>query len=246
MGTVMRARALHLLPSLALSAALLSACKGGQDPAELAAQQAAAREQAAEQAERQFEAAVAEGNWALARAQGDVLLADYPGSAAAGRIAPRHAEARAKAAQEAEDYRLAALWSYQQVPVEGGQQRSASIAAKDPVDVDGSGTKPVQLIFREHPSWGRSSYLVLKAGDFDCYGGCRVQVTVDGTPRRMAASRPRTDDAIAMFIEDERALWRLAREAQLIAIEFPVRAGGTRTASFEVGGLDASKMPGWN
>jgi len=241
----MRASTVRALAALALSAALASACGGGQDPAELAAQQAAAREQAAEQAARQFEAAVAEGNWALARAQGDVLLADYPGTAAAERIAAQHAEARAKATQEAEDYRLASLWSYQQIQVEGGQQRSASIAAKDPVDVDGSGAKPVQLIFREHPSWGRSSYLVLKAGDFDCYGGCRVQVTVDGAPRRMAASRPRTDDAIAMFIEDERALWRLARDAQVIAIEFPVAAGGARTATFEVGGLDAAKMPGW-
>jgi hypothetical protein len=241
----MRASTGRRLAALALSAALASACGGGQDPAELAAQQAAAREQAAEQAARQFEAAVAEGNWALARAQGDVLLADYPGTAAAERIAAQHAEARAKAAQEAEDYRLASLWSYQQIQVEGGQQRSASIAAKDPVDVDGSGAKPVQLIFREHPSWGRSSYLVLKAGDFDCYGGCRVQVTVDGEPRRMAASRPRTDDAIAMFIEDERALWRLVRDAQLLEIEFPVAAGGARTATFEVGGLDAAKMPGW-
>jgi hypothetical protein len=241
----MRASTVRTLAALALSAALASACGGGQDPAELAAQQAAAREQAAEQAARQFEAAVAEGNWALARAQGDVLLADYPGTAAAERIAGQHAEARAKAAQEAEDYRLASLWSYQQIQVEGGQQRSASIAAKDPVDVDGSGAKPVQLIFREHPSWGRSSYLVLKAGDFDCYGGCRVQVTVDGEPRRMAASRPRTDDAIAMFIEDERTLWRLVRDAQLLEIEFPVAAGGARTATFEVGGLDAAKMPGW-
>jgi hypothetical protein len=241
----MRANTVRTLAALVLSAALASACGGGQDPAELAAQQAAAREQAAEQAARQFEAAVAEGNWALARAQGDVLLADYPGTAAAERIAAQHAEARAKAAQEAEDYRLASLWSYQQIQVEGGQQRSASIAAKDPVDVDGSGAKPVQLIFREHPEWGRSSYLVLKAGDFDCYGGCRVQVTVDGEPRRMAASRPRTDDAIAMFIEDERTLWRLVRDAQLLEIEFPVAAGGARTATFEVGGLDAAKMPGW-
>jgi hypothetical protein len=242
----MRASAARAPVALALAAALASACGAGPDPAELAAQQAAAREQAAEQAEREFQAAVAEGNWALARAQGDVLLADYPDSAAARRIAAQHAEATDKAAAEAEDYRLASLWSYQQVPVEGGQQRSASIAAKDPVDVDGSGAGAVQLIFREHPEWGRSSYLVLKAGDFDCYGGCRVQVTIDGEPRRMAASRPRTDDAIAMFIEDERALWRLAKEARVLEVQFPVKAGGTRAAVFEVGGLDPGRMPAWN
>jgi len=87
---------------------------------------------------------------------------------------------------------------------------------------------------------------VLQDGDFDCYGGCKVKVSVDGgAAKAMAASRPKTDEAIAMFIEDEHALWRLARNARTLAIEFPVKAGGTRTATFETGGLDAEKMPGW-
>jgi hypothetical protein len=233
--------------ALVVAAALaLAACQPGGDPAGAAADQAAANEAAAEQAAKQFDAAVADGNWALAKAQGDVLLADYPGTRAAARIAPLHAEAAAKANAEREDYRLASLWSYQSIPAGGGQQRSAQITAREPVDVDGSGAGPVQLIFREHPEWGRSSYLVLKAGDFDCYGGCRVDVTVDGEARKMAASRPDTDEAIAMFIEDEAALWTLASGAEVIEIAFPVKAGGTRTAVFEVGGLDAGKLPGWN
>ena len=49
-----------------------------------------------------------------------------------------------------------------------------------------------------------------------------------------------------MFIEDERALWKTVKAAKTIAIEFPVKAGGTRTAVFEVGGLDPSKLPKWN
>ena len=86
---------------------------------------------------------------------------------------------------------------------------------------------------------------MLQAGDFDCYGGCKVKVTVDdAAPKAMAASRPKTDEAIAMFIEDERALWRLARDAKVMTIEFPVKAGGTRTAVFEVGGLDRSQIAG--
>ena len=36
-----------------------------------------------------------------------------------------------------------------------------------------------------------------------------------------------------------------AREATRLRIEFPERAGGTRTASFEVAGLDETQMPGW-
>jgi hypothetical protein len=88
---------------------------------------------------------------------------------------------------------------------------------------------------------------VLQAGDFNCYAGCKVKVTVDdAAPKAMAASRPKTDEAIAMFIEDERALWRLARDAKVIRIEFPVKPKGTRTAVFEVGGLDQAKLPAWN
>ena len=49
-----------------------------------------------------------------------------------------------------------------------------------------------------------------------------------------------------MFIEDYRGLWKRMRQAQRVSIEFPVKAGGTRTAQFEVGGLDGSQMPGWD
>ena len=99
-----------------------------------------------------------------------------------------------------------------------------------------------------HVMEGRQRLLsTLDAGDFACYGGCKVQVAVDGAaPPPMAASRPETDEAIAMFIEDERALWRLADAAKVLSIEFPVKAGGTRTAVFEVGGLDRSQLPKWN
>ena len=229
---------------LALALAL-AACQA-QDPQAAAAAQAAAREQAAEEAARGFDAAVSAGEWELARAHGDVLLADFPGTAAAERVAPLHAEIVAKADASERDRRLASLWSYQSLPVEGGQQVSASLRAKEDVDVDGRGPGPVQLIFRDHPDWGRSSYLVLQAGDFACRGGCDVRVAVDdAAPRAMDASRPETDEAIAMFIEDEAALWDLAAGADTLAIEFPVVAGGTRTAVFEVGGLKTSRMPGW-
>ncbi len=231
----------------ALVACLVLAACQGQDPGAAAAAQAAAREQAAEEAARGFDAAVSAGEWELARAHGDVLLADYPGTAAARRVAPQHADIVAKAEDAESARRLESLWSYQSVPAGDGEQRSASIVAREPVDVDGSGPGPVQLIFRDHPDWGRSSYLVLRAGDFACRGGCNVQVTVDdAAPRAMAASRPDTEEAIAMFIEDDAALWAIADDAGTIAITFPVAAGGTRTAVFEVGGLDAARMPGWN
>lgn len=102
------------------------------------------------------------------------------------------------------------------------------------------------LVFRDHPSWGRSSYVVLEAGAFDC-DRCTVTVTADeDAPTRIAAHRPRTNEAIALFIDDERTLWALTARAKQMRVEFPVKARGKRTASFEVGGLDVTKMPGWD
>ena len=40
--------------------------------------------------------------------------------------------------------------------------------------------------------------------------------------------------------------WRAIDDAKLLAVEFPVEAGGTRTAQFEVGGLERSRMHGWD
>ena len=168
--------------------------------------------------------------------------------AAAARAAEEAAAAKARADSLAriEEERLAALWRYQQATVGGGAQVTAAIFATDGVDVDGKGPKPVQLVFRDHRAWGRSSYLVLQAGDFACRPECVVEVTADDkAPERLAAWRPDTDEAIALFVKDVAALWRLAGEATTLRIAFPVRGGGTRTAAFETGGLDASKMPEW-
>ena len=232
--------------SIALLAAVVLAatgCNREQKLAEQEAARAAAAEDAAKQAERAFDAALAEGNYQLARAQGDVLLAQYPATEAAARVEPQLAEVAAKAEAMREERRLAGLWLYQGQAAGKGEQRTALIQAKDPIEIGGTRT-PVKLVFRDHPSWGRSSYLVMEAGDFDCHGSCKVGVSVDGAaPKRMAAYRPDTDEAIAMFINDDRALWKLAQDAKTLEIEFPVNAGGTRKALFEVAALDPGRMP---
>jgi hypothetical protein len=239
----MRRRALILATVLVAG---LSGCHRAERQAEQAAAQAAAREDAARQAARGFDEAMSARDWPRAKAQGDVLLMQYPDTAAARAIAARMPEVRAQADAVRESARVAALWTYTAVAVHGGTQRAATIESTQEVDTDGSGAHPVQLVFRDHPEWGRSAYLVLQAGDFDCYGGCRARVAVDdGAPAPMAASRPKTDQAIALFIEDERALWRRVLGAKTLAITFPVKAGGTRTATFAVGGVDHSRFPGW-
>ena len=234
--------------AMLLGVVAASGCRDrAADAAARAAAQAAVNEKAAKENADGFDAAVAKENWALAKAQADVLFARYPDTDAAERIRPRYDDVKARAAAAREAMRVAALWSYGVETVKGGKQLSAAIYSKDDVDTDGSGARTVRLIFRDHPSWGKSSYLVLQAGDFDCYGGCRVKVKVDdGAPKSMAALRPDTDEATAMFINDERALWRMVRKAKTVAIEFPVKAGGTRSAVFEVAGLDGAKLPGWD
>ena len=231
------------------AALLLVACKR-EDPqaaARAAAAQAQAKEQAAAAMEQQFEDAVAAQNWRLAKGYGEVLQIDHPTSQAAARVKPRLDEIRAKAEAEVLQQRLAALWSYGDEPVgKDGHQLSASIYSQEPVDTDGGGAHPVRLIFRDHPEWGRSAYLVLQAGDFDCYAGCRLKVVADGKSHTLPGSRPNTDEAIAMFIEDHKALWKLAKTAGYLSIEFPTKAVGKRTAEFEVGGLAPAKLPMWN
>ncbi|MBP3975705.1 hypothetical protein [Pseudoxanthomonas spadix] len=215
---------------------------------EQAARQAAAKAQAADTLAGQFEAAYAAGNWDLARVHGSALLQQYPDTAAAQKIQAHYEEAKAKAEQAREARRLAGLWTYNQVMIGQGAQVSAAIMSRAPLDTDGSGKQqPVQLVFRDHPEWKRSAYLVLKAGDFPCLQGCKVKVTVDdGKPRAMDAWRPDTDEAIALFITDYKALWKLAAHARTLKIAFPVKAGGTRTAAFDTGGLDPAQMPGWD
>jgi hypothetical protein len=235
----------------ALALASLAACHGKDPQAEARAQaaQQAQQEAAANDAAKAFDAAVAQENWRLAKAQGDVLLAQYPQAQVAGRVRAQMDAVKAKAEAQREAERTAALWSYAREPVQGGgTQLSASIYSRDGVDT-GGGAEPVRLIFRDHPSWGRSSYLVLRAGDFDksCYGHCKVMVTVDDqAPKAMAANRPDTDEAIAMFIDDHKALWKLAKSAKVLKIEFPVKGYGKKTAVFETAGLDATQLPKWN
>lgn len=181
------------------------------------------------------------------------------GESAARRVARTAAEAKAAAAAEAEAKaraevvaareaeRLRALWIYSDTPAGRGRELSAQLRSTNDVDTDGTGGRRVLLVFRDHPAWGQSSYLVLSAGDFRCAPRCMVSVTFDAAaPMSVAAHEPRTDEATAMFIDDWQRLWRSTAGAATLSIEFPVAAGGTRTASFDVAGLDRAKMPAWD
>ncbi len=233
------------LLSPALLVLTLVACAAPEDPQAVAAAQAAAAETEAAPLKQGFDDAVAAQNWELAMSQADQLRSRYPQTEAAKAVGPLFAEVEGKAKAARAERRLKGLWDYQDNPAGKGRQLTASIRARERVEL-ADGRSNVQLIFRDHPEWGRSSYLVLERGDFNCYGGCRLKLQVDGKARTLAGSRPKTDEAIAMFIEDEAALWRIFKSAKEVRIEFPVKPSGTRIATFESGGLDASRLPKWN
>jgi hypothetical protein len=178
-----------------------------------------------------------------------VAVATGCGDSAEERAAAAAAEeaARTKIQAAVEAKRLASLWTYHDVPSGNGRERHASIFSTLSVETDGRMPRPVRLVFRDRWGWGRSSYLVLEAGDFNCAKRCTVAVSVDDGPlAKMAAERPTTDDAIALFINDWEALWRTINGAKQLSVEFPVRGRGARTATFEVGGLNRSRMRGWD
>ncbi|RMH87904.1 hypothetical protein EBB59_12245 [Lysobacter pythonis] len=238
----MSRRAPLALVALALA---LAACGQGEDPAVAAARLAEARETAAAPAKKTLDEAIGAERWELAYAQADLLKRDHAGTRAATEAAARFAEIEGKAKAARAERRLKALWDYQDNSAGQGRQLTAAIDARERIEID-NGRSPVKLIFRDHPEWGRSSYLVLTRGDFDCYRGCALKLTVDGRPRTLRGTRPRTDEAIAMFVTDHRTLWRLFKSARQVTIEFPVKPGGRRSATFETGGLDPARMPGWN
>jgi hypothetical protein len=225
-----------IMPLICVTASMFVACDRKDEEAAFIAQERA-------DAVAAFERSAKKMDWRQAAIDAEAIVAKYPDSEEAKRVAQELPSIREKA----EAARIVALWNYVQVSVPDGVQSTAAILAKGEVDVDGSGPTPVKLIFRDHPSWGRSSYLVLQRGDFDCYGGCKVSVTIDDKPAKaMDASRPNTDEAIAMFVEDERALWKMIDGARILRIDFPVKGMGKRTATFEVAGLDRTQLPKWN
>lgn len=232
---------------LALSACVDREAQQREAAAALAAEQ---ETKAAELADK-YQTELSAERWEMARIHGAALLAQYPETKAAEQVEQTFEDTKAKATELREKNRLSSLWSYSEYPAGKGTQYTALINSKESVDVDGSGPRTVQLVFRDHPEWDRSSYLVLQTSDFAraCYSSCSVTVSADGgAPKKMSANRPKTDEAIAMFIDDYKSLWRIAGKSKQIEIEFPVKSGGTRKAVFETGGVNKERLPnkGWN
>ena len=225
----------------AICAVLLTACgPSGHDDAEQRA--AIARqdlEAHANELARDYDQARTAGQYELAQAYGNQLVHDAPDTVAAREVQVTLADTAIKVDEARDKRRLEKLWSYNVELVEGGGDgvvHTAAIYATRDGD-----NAPVRLVLRSHPKWGRSVYLVLDSGEFDCPPGCEVAVKFDDQPPRQFKATKSNENKQAMFIDDEKAIRESLEKIRVITVVTSV-GGKPRTLSFEVGGFDRVQL----
>ena len=139
---------------------------------------------------------------------------------------------------------MSQLWTYNTELLEGGNENvvhtAAIYASKDPNDINNNDS-PVRLVLRRHPKWGRSLYLVLDHGQFDCAPGCKVPVQFDDEPAKMMSSSKSEQNKQAMFIDDEETIRDALDKIRVVTVKTSVD-GRPRALSFEVGGFDRAQL----
>ena len=239
-----RFRAIRALVLAPVAALLLAGC--GPSAKELAAQRAHDEQmekdaQANAQA-RNYQQAREAGQYELAQAYANQLMHDFPNTVAAREVQATLSDTSVKADEARDKRRLSQLWQYNTELLEGGGDNvvhTASInATKDPNDLSNA---QIKLVLRQHPKWGRSLYLVLDYGQFDCPPGCKVPVQFDDQPAQMMSATKSDQNKQAMFIDDEEKIRSVLDKIRVLTIKTSV--GGTpRTLSFEVGGFERAQL----
>lgn len=191
-----------------------------------------------------YESASKEKHWEVAEAHADTLRAAFPSSEFAARLAPTLEAVREQANQQREARRLRGLWDYQAVAKGKGMQRTATIYSRTPVVEEGElAIQPdAQLVLRDHPEWGRSSYLLFAQSKFTCGPPCRMQISFDGGAAQSFAGRQAdSGKGPALFIEDEARFTGLLADAREVRIQLPKGSGSASSLVFEVSGFDAAR-----
>lgn len=191
-----------------------------------------------------FESASREKNWEVAEAQADTLRAEFPDSNFAAKLAPTLDAVRDQANQQRDARRLRELWDYQSVAKGRGWQRTATIFSRTPVAEEGElAIQPdAQLVLRDHPDWGRSSYLLFAQSKFECGPPCRTQISFDGgTVQSFAGKQADSGKGPALFIEDEARFIKHMSDAREVRIQLPKGSGSATLFVFEVSGFDAAR-----
>jgi hypothetical protein len=226
-----------------ICALLLAGC--GPSSEELAAAHAASakitREANADAQARNYVQARDAGQYELAQAYANQLLHDAPDTVAAREVRGTLADTGIHADEARDKHRLERLWSYNVEMMEGGGDGVVRTAAIYATHDAGSKGSPVRLVLRQHPKWGRSVYLVLDNGEFDCVPGCKVAVKFDDAPARPFASSKSDQNKQAMFLDDEQAIREILDKIRVITIDASVD-GTPRTLIFEVGGFERAQF----
>jgi hypothetical protein len=224
----------------ALGWLLLAACSQSnqnvpspQDAAKAQAQQMA---QEANREWQSYQQALQTHNDELAAQLGEQIVKQFPATEAAKQVEQSLPEVELQAKAAAEKRRLAALWSYQVGPMEGGTQSTASLYSTRP-----SGDRAVRLVLRRHTQWGESVFLFGSAHGFACKGNCTIPAQFDGKPHPLRAFLPTTGNEPAVFIRDDKPFIAALEKTKRIVMNVTTRDGDQQELVFEVGGFDPSK-----
>lgn len=230
---------------LAAALLLLIACKPGAEEQHVAAEAAAqAREAKVAPTLALYREAKAKGDAGLALASATVVMTDAPGSTAAAEVAAGLESLREEAALQAETKRVQGLWTYLSSLVDGEvtAQRSASMRNLRPEGSEEAvmGPPTVQLVVRNDPRWGQSTYLVIEDGVFECGRPCAFQLRFDGgEPQRFAGEASSTGTRPALFIRDDKRF--IAALAGVKRMEMRPASGKGQPLVFEVGGFEPER-----
>jgi hypothetical protein len=171
----------------------------------------------------------------MAVEQGQDIVQHFPNSDAAKEVQQTLPEVEQRWKEVSEKRRLAALWTYQVGPMEGGTQSTASLFTTRP-----SGDRAVRLVLRRHTKWGESVFLFGTGHGFVCKGNCVLQAQFDGKSHPLHAFLPTTGEP-AIFIRDDKPFIDAMEKTKRIVINVEMQDGGKQELVFETGGYDPSK-----
>jgi hypothetical protein len=172
----------------------------------------------------------------MASGLGQEIVQRFPNSAAAKEVQQTLPQIEQRWKETSEKRRLAALWTYQVGPMEGGTQSTASLYSTSP-----SGDRAVRLVLRRHTKWGESVFLFGTGHGFVCKGNCVIQAQFDDKSHPLRAFLPTTGNEPAIFIRDDKPFIEAMEKTKRITMDVEMQDGGKQTLVFETGGYDPSK-----
>lgn len=229
--------------SIAVAAACgllaLAACsqqdQNTPSPADAAKAQAQAEAAEANSQLQSYRQMLQAKNDGMASQLGEEIVKQFPNSDAAKEVQQTLPQVEQRWKETSEKQRLAALWTYQVGPMEGGTQSTASLFSKFP-----SGDRVVRLVLRRHTKWGQSVFMFGSGHGFVCKGNCVLQAQFDGKLHPLRAFLPTTGEP-AIFIRDDKPFITAMEKTKRLTFDVEMQDGGKQTLVFEVGGYDPSK-----